>query len=658
MKQTLATIHGLAAAVAIGFNGAFMMPAAAQYEPNVEPVHAVAMHGEPKHGRDFTHFDFVNPDAPKGGKMRFGAQGTFDSFHPFIPKGLAASTGSVETLMVGNPEEVFTNYGLIAETVEMPPDRSWVIFNINERARWHDGEPITADDVVWSFNTLIEHDPDYARYYSDVELAEKLGHLRVGFTFKTDQNRELPLILGQLPVLPKHYWADRDFSKTTLEPPLGSGPYRVKDFEPGRYVELERVNDYWGADLPVNRGMSNFDQRRTDYYRDDTAIRLALKAGKIDFRWENQAKAWSADYDVPAVHNGWLKKELAPHSRPTGMQAFVMNTRRAMFADIRVREALAHAFDFEWSNHLLFHDLYSRTESYFSNSEFAATGRPQGEELEILSRFKDQLPSEVFEGPYRAPKTDGSGWPRENLKIASDLLDEAGWVIQDLKRVNVQTGRRLEFEILLVSQAFERIVLPFARNLAKLGIDASIRLVDRSQYRNRLGTYDFDMIVSGWGQSESPGNEQLYFWSSAAADAPHSRNLAGIKDPIVDELVDLLINAPDRESLIMRTRALDRVLLAGHYVIPNWHSKQDRMLYWDRYSRPLSPMKDGESTSRWWFDSAKAMALEQAMASDVSIASGEEPISTQSTTWIAAVAIAAFMLMMWRMRRKRRGASR
>ncbi len=656
LKRGRGALAARAGALALTVAVAAGHSAYAQYVPSVEPVHAFAMHGSPKHGPEFEHFDYVNPGAPKGGTIRFGAQGTFDSFHPFIPKGLPASTGSVESLMTSNPEEVFTNYGLIAETIEVPPDRSWAIFNISPNARWHDGRPITAEDVVWSFDTLIEHDPDYARYYSDVEKAELLGDLRVGFVFKGNENRELPLIIGQLPVLPKHYWLERDFTKTTLDPPLGSGPYRVREFEPGRYVVLERVENYWGADLPVNLGSNNFDTMRTDYYRDDTAIRLALKAGKLDFRRENQAKAWAADYEVPAVHKGWLKKELTPHRRPTGMQAFVMNTRRDMFADVRVRKALAYAFDFEWSNHLLFHGFYTRTESYFSNSEFASTGRPQGEEFEVLNQFREQLPAEVFAAGYKPPATDGSGWPRENLKTASALLDEAGWVVRDLKRVNAQTGQPMAFEILLVSQAFERIVLPFARNLAKLGIDARIRLVDRSQYRNRLGTYDFDMIVSGWGQSESPGNEQLYYWSSAAADAPHNRNLAGIKDPVVDELINLLINAPDRESLVARTRALDRVLLAGHYVIPNWHSTKDRILYWDRYARPEFSMKNGETTSRWWYDPAKGLALEQAMDSDTSTVPDTGQLPTRSTAWIAVVAIFAFAAMMWRFRRRRAGA--
>ena len=588
--------------------------ALAQDSQQVEPVHAIAMHGEPKYGKDFKHFDYVNPYAKKGGTLRQGARGTFDSFNTLIPKGNPTGTGSMETLLTSSSDEAFTEYGLIAESMEVPEDRSWVIFNLRPEARWHDGVPITADDVIWSFETITTKGlPTMGQYYKDVKSVEKLGERRVKFSFSESENRELPLIVGQLPILPKHYWESRDFEKTTLEPPLGSGPYRVKKFEAGRYVVLERVEDYWGKDLPVNRGLNNFDEIRTDYYRDDTAIRLALKSGDIDFRFENQAKAWASDYDIPAVRNGWLKMELIPHQLSTGMQGFIMNTRRSVFADPVVREALAYAFDFEWTNKTLFHGQYSRTESYFSNSELASRGLPQGEELEILERYRDRLPPEVFEKTYRAPKTDGSGNSRQNLLTARKMLESAGWKIQDLKLVHQATGEVFEFEILLNSQAFERIVLPFTQNLKRLGIEANVRLVDQSQYINRIREKDFDMIVQGWGQSLSPGNEQRSYWGSYAADQFGSRNFAGIKSPVIDELIELLIQAPDRESLIHRTRALDRVLLSGHYVIPNWHIRGDRVLYWDRFSRPSAPVMQGALTSRWWYDEDKAQQLEKNM---------------------------------------------
>ncbi len=582
--------------------------------------HAIAMHGDPKYAADFAHFDYVNPHAPKGGTLRIAAQGTFDSFHGFIPKGNAANTGSVESLLTSSADEAFTKYGLIAESLEYPADRSWVIFNLRPEARWHDGEPITADDVVWSFETLVaKGSPAYRYYYGSVARAEKLEPRRVKFTFKEKGNRELPLIVGELSILPKHYWEGRDFEKTTLEPPLGSGPYKVKDFEAGRFIVQERVEDYWGQGLAVNIGLHNFDRIRIDYYRDDTAIRLALKSGDIDFREENQSKAWAVDYDVPAVNKGWLNKELIRHRLPTGMQAFVMNTRRDVFSELKVRKALAYAFDFEWTNKNLFFGQYTRTESYFSNSELASRGLPSGEELTILNRYRDRLPDRVFQETYRAPSTDGSGWPRANLRRAFELLREAGWVVRDQKLVNEKTGQQMQFEILLVSPAFERIVLPMKRNLQRLGIDTRVRLVDQTQYINRLRSFDFDMFIFTWGQSDSPGNEQRNYWSSAAADNPSSRNFAGITDPVVDELIELVITAPTRESLVARTRALDRVLLAGFYVIPNWHIQADRVLHWDKFSRPAMATKNGVMTSRWWYDDVKAQALIRAMDDDESL---------------------------------------
>lgn len=584
------------------------------------PVHALTMHGEPKYGPDFTHFDYVNPNAPKGGLLRQGAFGTFDSFHGFIPKGNAGPSSSIETLLVSSDDEPFTEYGLIAKSLEVPEDRSWVVFTLRPEARWHDGEPITVEDVIWSLEILkTKGHPFYRFYYQNVVEAREIGPRRVKFTFDQKNNRELPLIVGQIPILPKHYWQNRDFEATTLEPPLGSGPYRVGDFEPGRYIELERVPDYWGRDLPVNKGQNNFDRIRYEYYRDDTIMREALKAGHIDFRRESQAKAWALDYlpeDVPAIRHGWLQKEDVEHHRPAGMQAFFYNTRRAVFSDRRVREALAYAFDFEWTNRNLFFGQYERTESFFANSELASRGLPEGRELAILERFRGRVPDEVFTTSYRAPTTDGSGWPRANLRKAFALLEEAGWVVRDLQLVNAESGRQMRFEILLVQKSIERIVLPFARNLQRLGIDVRVRLVDSSQYINRLRKFDFDMILFNVGQSESPGNEQRSYWGSAAADSPSARNVAGIKDPVVDELIDLVILAPDRESLVARTRALDRVLLAGHYVIPNWHAATDRILYWDKFSRPEVTPDRGTSTDFWWFDQAKAARLDQRLSRD------------------------------------------
>jgi microcin C transport system substrate-binding protein len=580
-----------------------------------QPVHGIAMHGKPKYGPDFSHFDYTNPNAPKGGTIRLAVQGTFDSFNPFIPKGNPAAGVAYETLLVGSADEPFSEYGLIAETVEVPPDRSWAIFTLRLQARWHDGQPISVDDVIWSLNTLkTKGQPFYRFYYASVANAEQVGPRRVKFTFKEKGNRELPLIVGQLPILPKHYWATRKVEATTLEPPLESGPYRIVAFEPGRYVLTERVKDYWGKDLPVNKGQNNFDQIRYDYYRDDTVIREALKSGAVDFRLENQAKAWALDYDVPPVRAGWLKKEEIRHYSPTGMQAFVYNTRRDLFKDPKVRAALGYAFDFEWTNKNLFFSQYVRTQSYFSNSELAARGAPQPAELAILGRYRGRVPEEVFTQEYRAPMTDSSGWPRDNLRTAFDLLEQAGWVVRDMRLVNARTGQPCEFEILLANEAFERIVLPFVRNLKRLGIEARVRVVDQSQYINRLRSFDYDLIVAGWPESESPGNEQRESWTSKAADSPAANNYAGIKDPVVDELVELVINAPDRESLVARTRALDRVLMFGYYVIPQWHVRVQRILHWDKFSRPAVTPKTGTSIAYWWFDPEKDARLEQARA--------------------------------------------
>jgi microcin C transport system substrate-binding protein len=571
--------------------------------------HAIAMHGKAKYGPDFKHFDYVNPDAPVGGTLRLATEGSFDSFNPFIPKGDAANPGVFETLLTSSEDEAFTEYGLIAESIEYPEDRSWVIFHLRPEARWHDGKPITPEDVIFSLETLRkEGQPFYRYYYGNVKTAEKVGERSVKFSFGDAANLELPLIIGQLAILPKHWWEGRDFAKTLLDPPLGSGPYKVGKFEPGRFMERVRVDDYWGKDLPVNRGKNNFERIRTDYHRDRIAIREAVKAGAVDFFAENQAKAWAVDWDTPAVREERLIKTLVEQRTPQGMQAFVLNTRRARFQDPRVRQAITLAFDFEWTNQNLFYGQYKRTDSFFANSELAATGAPAGEELAILECLRKRMPRTVFWPPVKPPETDGTGWPRENLRQSFALLKEAGYEVRDLKLVNIETGEPFRFEILLVSPAFERIVLPFKRNLARLGIDVRVRLVDQSQYINRLRQYDFDSLISGWGQSESPGNEQRDYWGSAAANRPGGRNLIGIATPEIDALIELLIEAPDRDSLVARTRALDRVLLAGHWVVPNWHIAAQRIVYWDIFGRPKNSPYKGVSIMTWWLDPAKAGA--------------------------------------------------
>jgi microcin C transport system substrate-binding protein len=576
--------------------------------------HGLAMHGDPRYPADFSHFDYVNPEAPKGGEVRLAAIGTFDSFNRFIIKGNPAVgiAQIYDTLMSSAADECFSMYGLLAEAVETPADRSWVAFRLRSDARWHDGRPVTVDDVIWTFQTLREKGPPSFRfYYGSVASVEKTGSRTVKFRFEPGENRELPLILGQLTVLPKHYWQGRDFGKTTLEPPLGSGPYRIGRFEPGRFVSYQRVADYWGKSLPVNVGRNNFDSVRYDYYRDATVAIEAFKGGEFDFRVENNSKQWATAYEIPQITDGSIQKQLFPHQRPVGMQGFVFNLRREMFRDPRVRRALSYAFDFEWSNRALFYGQYTRSRSYFDNSELAATGLPSREELAILEPFRDRIPDEVFTQAYEPPRSDGSGHIRGHLRRAVELLKEAGWVIRDGVMTNAETGEPLAFEILLRQPAFERISLPFAKNLKRIGIQARVRTIDTAQYRRRTETFDFDITVGSWGQSCSPGNEQRNYWSSAAADREGSSNWAGIRSPAVDEIVELLIAAPDREALVTRTRALDRVLQWGHYLIPHWHIASDRVVYWNKFGRPSSTPSQGVQFDTWWIDPVAAERLDQ-----------------------------------------------
>jgi microcin C transport system substrate-binding protein len=576
--------------------------------------HGIAMHGDLKYGPGFTHFGYVDPKAPKGGRVKQATTGTFDSFNPFIVRGNpAAGIGQVyDTLMTSSADEPFSEYGLLVEKVEMPQDRSWVAFTLRPEARWHDGKPVTPDDVVFSFETLrAKGQPFYRAYYGNVEKVEKTGPRTVKFTFKPGENRELPLILGQLVVLPKHWWEGRDFDKTSLEPPLGSGPYRVKSFEPGRRVVYERVKDYWGEKLPVNVGRNNFDEIEVDYYRDDTVELEAFKAGEYDFRLENSAKAWATSYDTPALKSGLMRKEQIPHERPAGMQGFAFNARRPMFQDPRVREALGYAFDFEWSNKNLFYDQYTRTRSYFDNSELAAKGAPSPAELAILEPHRGKVPDEVFARTWEPPTSDGSGDVRQNLRRAAELLAEAGWKIDPkTRKLTNAAGQQMQFTILLVTPLFERIALPFVKNLERLGIAANVRTVDTAQYRRLLDEFDYDVIVASWPQSSSPGNEQRSFWGSSYADKQGSQNYVGIEDPVVDALIEAVIAAPDRQALVDRVRALDRVLGWGRWVVPQWHIPYDRVAYWDKFGRPPVVPDQGVQIDTWWIDPQKAESLE------------------------------------------------
>ena len=536
------------------------------------PQHALTLYGEkPKYPPGFAHFEYVNPDAPKGGTLRQAGFGSFDSLNPFINKGVAADDiGLVyDTLTTNSLDEPFTVYGLLAEKIEKGPNNEWVRFYLRPEARFHDGEPVEAEDVVFSFETLISKGaPHYRGYYADVEKAVIENPRRIRFDFKHAGNRELPLILGQLPVLPKHWWEGKDFATGSMEAPLGSGPYRIERAEAGRSVHYARVEDYWGKDLAVNRGFYNFDHINIDYYRDNTVALQAFKAGHFDYWLETSAKNWATAYDIAAVKDGRIIKEDIANHNPQGMQGFIFNTRRDRLQDARVREALGLLFDFEWTNRQLFNGAYTRTTSYFDNSELASSGLPSKQELSILEPLRGQISDQVFEKPFELPQTNADGIIRAQQRRAYELLTSAGWKIENDQMVDAE-GKPVKLEFLLVQADFERVLLPYKRNLASLGIELELRRVDVSQYINRLRSRDYDMIVSGFGQSSSPGNEQREYWHSASADNPGSRNYIGLKDPAIDVLVEKLIASDSRDELITRTRALDRVLLSGHYVIPN-----------------------------------------------------------------------------------------
>ena len=575
--------------------------------------HGLTLLGDLKYAADFRHLDHVNPDAPKGGTLHRYSIGTFDTFNPYIIKGTpAAGIGQVyETLTKSPTDEISAGYGLIASSIEVPADLSYTTFTLRPEARFHDGSPITADDVIWSFKTLKKAGrPFYRFYYKNIVRAVKLSTHKVKFEFTGPPNHELPHIIGQLTVMSKKWWSTRDFTKSTLERPLGSGPYRIGAFEPGRFIEVERVGDWWGANLPINIGQNNFDRIRYDYYRDQTVALEAFKSGRYDIRNENASLIWATGYNFPARKDGRVRLEEVRHSRPTGMQAFVFNTRREHFRDPVLRRAMAYAFDFEWSNKNLFYGQYARTSSYFSNSELAATALPSEDELVLLEPWRGKIPDEVFTKVYAPPSTDGSGNIRKNLRMALRLLKKSGYKIQKNKLISPKNSKAVTFEILLVSPAFERIVAPFAQNLKRLGIEAKIRTVDQSQYINRVRSFDFDMIVGGAGQSESPGNEQRNYWSSDAADRHGSRNTIGVKNPVVDALIEKIINARNRKSLVTATRALDRILQWNHYVIPQWHVRIDRIARWDRFGMSNHP-KYGADVMSWWVDPGKDAALKQ-----------------------------------------------
>jgi microcin C transport system substrate-binding protein len=587
-----------------------LLPALAQAGAPV-PQYALAMTDTPLYPATFTHFNYTNPDAPKDGFLRLGTTGTFDSLNPFIvrgqpPFGLGSGTMSLvyESLMTRGWDEPFTLYGLIAETVEVADDRSFIIFNLNGAAHFSDGTPITADDVLFSFETLRDKGrPNHRTYYKKVAFAEKLSPLRVKFTFKkNDKNvidREMPLIMGLMPIIPRHDWQNRDFNQTSLQPPIGSGPYKVTVVDIGRSITYERDPHYWGRDLPVQRGLFNFNKIRIDYYRDDSVSLQAFKAGQYDLRREADPTKWATGYDFPAAQDGRVRMERLEHHRTEPAYGFIFNTRRPLFADDALRAALEYSFDFTWVNKNLFHGQYKRVMSFFPNSELSAPSLPEGKELEILNTYKDALPATLFTTPVTPPEAEDEGQFRENLLKAETMLRVAGYKIKD-EQLYTPKGLPVTFEIMLSDPIEEKVALNWAQALKRLGIAARIHTVDSAQYQARLAAFDYDVTLNKWFNSLSPGNEQMYFWGSTAADQKGSRNYAGVKDPTVDALAAAIPNAKTHEELVATTHALDRVLMAGHYMIPLYYLGADDIASWTRIHHPDTMSLYGNVMESWW----------------------------------------------------------
>ncbi|MBB3976542.1 microcin C transport system substrate-binding protein [Rhizobium azooxidifex] len=573
--------------------------------------------GDLKYQPGFAHFDYVNPKAPKGGTLRLSNAGTFDTFNPVLAKGEAAvGVGLVfDTLMKSSEDEVTTSYGLLAEGVSYPDDISSATFRLRPEAKWEDGQPVTPEDVIFSFEKVIEHNPLYTNYYQHVVSVEKTGERDVTFHFDEKNNRELPQILGQFSIVPKHWWEgkdaqgkQRDISRTTLEPVMGSGPYRIASFSPGASIRYELRDDYWGKDLNVNVGQNNFGRIEYSFYGDRNVEFEAFRAGNVDYWFENQASRWATGYDFPAVKDGRIKREEVPNRRRASgvMQAMVPNMRKEMFKDERVREALGYAFDFEELNKTIFFGQYQRVNSYFFGTELASSGLPEGKELEILNEVKDQVPPSVFTEPFENPVGGDPGKQRENLRKAVALLKDAGYVLKGNRMVRADTGEPLSFEILLSSPMLERVALPYANNLKRIGIDARLRTVDPSQYTNRTRDFDYDMTWNVWGQSLHPGNEQGDYWGSSSVSRVGSQNYAGIADPAVDALINRIIFAKDREELVAATRAMDRVLLHHHYVVPMYYRMSDPIAYWNRITPPVElPTYGLGFPDAWWSTEVK-----------------------------------------------------
>ena len=572
-----------------------------------EKSHGIAMHGEPKYDSDFSHLEYVNPNAPKGGIIKFGSYGSFDNLNRVAFKGSkAAGLGYLnDTLMRRVWDEAFTLYGLIAEFADMPEDRSYIIFYINPDAKFHDGSSITREDVVFSLETFqTKGTPNQKKTYGKVVSTEMIGANGIKMNFVNNEDKELPLIVaGFLPIIPKKYYENIDVTKTFLNIPLGSGPYKIESLDAGRQIKYERVKDYWAKDLPVNKGQYNFDHIVYDYYKDSSVLMEGFKVGEYDYRREYNVKRWFTEYNFGAVNDGRVILKEMKNDRPVGMNALVMNSRKDIFKNRRVRLALSYAYDHEWINKVLHENAYVRTDSYFDNSPLASSGVPTSAELKLLTPWKDQIPPEVFSKSFKPPMTNGTGNPRKNLRFAKKILEEEGWFVENGKLM--KDGQEFKFEFLIISPSDEKIALAFQKNLEILGIQMTVRTVDSSQYQARLLNYDFDMIKRYWGVSLSPGNEQQFYWGSEVGKKDGSRNYSGINSPVIDALIEKLISANDRIELLTAIHALDRVLLWGHYVIPLYHSNKDRIAYWDFFEYPDKIPLYGIVIESWWINKDK-----------------------------------------------------
>lgn len=580
---------------------------ASGFAARAEAGHAIAMHGEPLYPEDFTHFGYVNPDAPKGGAITYGATGSFDSLNPFIIRGTSAiglRELVFESLLARGHDEAFTLYALLAEKVEMPDDRSWISFTLNPNARFSDGKPVTVDDVVYSLETLRDKGrPNYKSYYSKVERIERPGPRMVKFVFAPDGDREIPLILGLMPIIPKHVYEERAFDQSGFAPAVGSGPYTVDSFTPGARIVYRRNENHWGAGLPVNVGQNNIDRLTYEYFRDANASFEAFKAGIYHARPEDDPGRWTNGYDFPAVRQGKVRKEIFESGMPSGMRALVFNTRKPVLSDVKVRQALIRLFNFEWVNRNLYHGLYVRTQSFFDNSELGSHGRPAStRERELLAPFPDAVSPEIMENGWHAPEGDPAGQDRVNRTAAIALLKEAGYELRGGTMTDVETGRPLRLEILVATPDDERLALTYATMTRRVGIDLTVRNVDPSQYQARRSNYDFELMFNGWFSSLSPGNEQSFYWGTEAADAPGTRNYMGAKEPAIDAMIGAMLEARTHEDFVAAVRAMDRVLLSGAYMIPLFHQPNQWLALWDKVKVPEQPSLYGYRSSAWWIE--------------------------------------------------------